>query len=204
MFIGSELSAPLAALLERMLVRLSAGAFTPMESTSSAFARFKHCADYIMCMRGRFKRRDKTSPMLWASCALHITVVLGVIAYPFFAPRTYDGCYLLFVAAVVTHWLLLKGECVLSLIEKKLAYEEYRMGAAPLHQWWCDRMPLEWAVVIIWVMIIGWNAAATLVVLRNVQLQDGRVGFVLRYGARVAFEAFLDFRERVFQAKIVA
>ena len=48
-----------------------------------------------------------------------------------FRTNTYDNIYILYVFLIVLSWLLLKNECILSYIEKKLLDDTYKLGDSP-------------------------------------------------------------------------
>jgi hypothetical protein len=77
--------------------------------------------------------------------ALHLALVGAYIAYPVCSSR-FDGWFLAFTAACVAHWFVLRGECWMNYLEKKLAYVDYALGDEPLRNWLFDALPNEWAL----------------------------------------------------------
>lgn len=57
---------------------------------------------------------------------IHILPLIVKIIY--FNETKYDIYILLFILLIKIHWFFLKGECILSYIEKKLVLDNYKLG----------------------------------------------------------------------------
>lgn len=162
---------------------LSMGDFKP-DRTLRPMERLTKCTEYALCRRGRFQRRAQPPIALHAVTCLHIAISLSIILYPFLAPKTYDGIFLVTLLAVGLHWMLFKGECILSYVEKRMFYSDYNMGDAPVHQWWCDQLSIGAVLTVIWVFMLGVNISIMLVLLRNITLRGDGLSFALSFGKR--------------------
>jgi hypothetical protein len=58
---------------------------------------------------------------------LHVVYTLIFIMFPLFV-TTYDVEYMLYLSAIAIHWAILKDECLISYIEKKVINNKYVLG----------------------------------------------------------------------------
>jgi hypothetical protein len=142
-------------------------------------------ADRVMIARGRFSRKDVIPWGFYAVVAFHVLCVACTLMYPFFTmSRDFDGWFFVVLGLVYLHWLVCYGECILSWAEKKLYYDEYNIGDAPLHLWLMDAMPLPSLVALLCLFVIVSWVGIALVVLRNLKLHSGEIGISLKFARR--------------------
>jgi hypothetical protein len=61
---------------------------------------------------------------------LHIIVCLYLSLHALIIKNIkYDYIYLIFLYFIILHWLLLKGECILSYLYKKICNPNYKLGS---------------------------------------------------------------------------
>ena len=175
---------PWVGFAERWLAYISRGAFTP-DPGRSALRRLQACVEQAVKMRGSFQLRGPVaSQVLLLVTSLHAAFVAAIIAYPFVvSSRSHDGVFLGIIALVFVHWVLLKGECVLSYVEKRLRYKDYRLGDAPVHMWWADMYSLRVALALIWAFSAGIALSVAVTCLRNVGVTRRGVSLALRFGS---------------------
>lgn len=139
-------------------------------------------ADRVMIARGRFSRKDVIPAAFYAVVAFHVLCVACTLMYPFFTEsRDHDGWFFVVLALVYLHWLVCYGECILSWAEKKLYYNEYNIGDAPLHLWFMDALSPPTLVALLCVLVIvSWTGIAR-VVLRNLKFRRGKVGISIKF-----------------------
>jgi hypothetical protein len=107
--------------------------------------------------------------MFMLMAASHIALVAAYAVYPFvFKTRRHDWLFILFTVCCVAHWFLMMGECWMGYLEKRLMYENYKLGSYPLHNWFFDVMPAPHAILLIACLMGAIAVAFTTVVLRNV------------------------------------
>jgi hypothetical protein len=82
------------------------------------YAYFKHETSYIRLHILRF---------------IHIFVVFLIITYYILFDSKYDKLFILVFILMVTHWYLIKNECFLTYLEKKLENEHYQLGDFSAH-----------------------------------------------------------------------
>lgn len=141
-----------------------------------------------MARRETLVRRARVPPWFWGVAMLHGALGAAAVAYPivtwrwWLAGRAFDGVYVLVCVAVVLHWALLSGECIMSVLEKKAFYEDYRMGSCPMHQWFYEHLPLSMVVRFAVVFFGVWMCGLLAVVLRNVKVGRQRLSICAPMG----------------------
>lgn len=108
--------------------------------------------------------------VLWVLVAVHLLVVALVVAWPLLFGRQWDAVFLAIVMVIMLHWTVIKGECLLSYLEKCCVYVDYDMGEAPLRHWFHDALPPAAAlwVCVAFCLVVG--GAVLAVLLRNIRL----------------------------------
>ena len=148
------------------------------------------CVEQAVKMRNCFTfRQPRASHSLLFVTSLHAAFVVAIIAYPFIMPNAHDGVFLTIVALVFLHWVLLKGECILSFLEKRLCYVDYHLGAAPVHMWWADMYSLPVTLALIWAFSSGLAASIAVTCLRNIRINRSGITMTLRFGRYVITKA---------------
>jgi hypothetical protein len=144
------------------LLRDAAGIVAEARRDGDAFDRMRAISDGFKreieaARRGDLRPRSEKPWALWAVCALHVSIVVCVIAYPIAVPasRGYDLWFLGLAAAVYAHWWLLCGECALSYVEKRLFYESYEIGSAPHLQWFLDDERIPWQATLVFAAVMS-------------------------------------------------
>ena len=66
--------------------------------------------------------------LIWIITLIHIVIILFIWFGIFLIPQKYKYIYILINILIVLHWKLLKGECILSYLEKKLENPNYKLG----------------------------------------------------------------------------
>ena len=67
--------------------------------------------------------------LLLAVCLLHWLNIIFTISYPYIIPANdFDKCFLAYMYMIAFHWVLLKGECFITYVEKKILNFEYQLG----------------------------------------------------------------------------
>jgi hypothetical protein len=107
--------------------------------------------------------------MFVAMAAAHIALVVAYASYPIvYKTRRHDWLFFMFTVLCVAHWFLLMGECWMGYLEKRLIYENYKLGSYPLHNWFFDVMPAPHAILLIGLLMSAVALSFATVVLRNV------------------------------------
>lgn len=68
------------------------------------------------------------SILLYNITLFHIFIDVFLMSYIFIFSRIYDIYYCSFVLLQTIHWGLLKNECIISYVEKKLINSDYQLG----------------------------------------------------------------------------
>lgn len=113
-------------------------------------------------------RPEGPSRILWLVVLLHATWGAVVTFWAILVPRRWDAVLLLTIVCIVLHWIVFRGECIVSVLEKHLMYVDYRMGDAPLRQWYCDMFSERTATVISVLAMTGMCCGVNTVLWRNV------------------------------------
>lgn len=146
----------------------------------------------LLYRRGVYKRRERVPPVFWLVVALHLAATLFFMIFPFaVTSRHLDGVYIVVMIIVSMHWTIFRGECLVSVMEKKLLYENYTYGEAPLHQWFVDVFPPH-AIMAMTAVGFAWmTAAVTYMFLRNTRVHcPTRIELDLGFGnlGRLVFD----------------
>lgn len=72
---------------------------------------------------------------------LHYFIEFFFSTYVFIFPKKYDLYFAIFIFLMTFHWLLLRDECILSVIEKKLEDSNYITGTSPYKHIYRDKCP---------------------------------------------------------------
>lgn len=64
---------------------------------------------------------------------IHILNEIFLSTYIFIFPKKYDIYFTLYLLIIILHWVLLKNECILTYIEKKLIDKNYKLGSSPYY-----------------------------------------------------------------------
>lgn len=107
--------------------------------------------------------------IIWLVVLVHATVGGLVMLWAFLISREWDAIYLLLVAAIVMHWIVFKGECIISVLEKHLMYVDYRMGDAPFRQWYFELFSERTSTSISVMACTGLCCGITSVLWRNIR-----------------------------------
>ena len=59
---------------------------------------------------------------------LHLFLPIILLLYTIFASKKYDKIVSIFILLLPLHWILLDGECIISLIYKSIKNPEYEIG----------------------------------------------------------------------------
>ena len=59
---------------------------------------------------------------------LHISLFMYLIFYTLYFPYKYDKNIFIFFLLLCLHWVVLKGECLMSYLYKKIQYPQYYIG----------------------------------------------------------------------------
>ena len=62
---------------------------------------------------------------------LFIDIIQPLYLILFFNNKKYDIYFLGFISTIILHWTLLKNECILSYLEKKIMDKNYKYGDRP-------------------------------------------------------------------------
>lgn len=65
--------------------------------------------------------------MFWLG-VVHLLLPLGMVAYVLAAPSAWDPYAFFYVTLLTLHWVLLRGECVLSYVYKRVTDPTYELG----------------------------------------------------------------------------
>ena len=117
--------------------------------------------------RRALKRRRHVPAWFFAVVATHIAMGACMFAYPLVFDKRYDGFFVLALVAIAVHWTLLRGECALSVLEKRAFYDGYDIGSMPMHQWYMDVFPPGVCVAIAATICCTWLFALGAIALRN-------------------------------------
>ena len=74
---------------------------------------------------------------------IHIINDIFFSTYIFIFDKKYDIYFVIYILILVTHWTLLKNECILSYIEKKLINKNYKLGEDPFNHPYHKELPKE-------------------------------------------------------------
>lgn len=139
-----------------------------------ALKRINHLLETLLLGQGRFAKREpreRNTPLLFLVVCVHIFIVVALISYPYLtAPSRRDIAILGITALISVHWLVFKGECILSYWEKSIYYKDYQMGVAPLHHWFVDAVDTKIAIVIAILFVVLMTTSMAILVLRNFQM----------------------------------
>lgn len=69
--------------------------------------------------------------MLYSIQIVHLIIDLLCMFYLFLFTTAYDIYFCGFILVQTVHWMLLKNECILSYIEKKIIHPGYELGSQP-------------------------------------------------------------------------
>jgi hypothetical protein len=69
--------------------------------------------------------------ILYTIQIVHLMIDLLCMFYLFLFTAAYDIYFSGFILVQTVHWLLLKNECILSYIEKKIIHPNYQLGSQP-------------------------------------------------------------------------
>lgn len=72
---------------------------------------------------------------------LHYLIEIFYSTYVFIFPPKYDIYFVFFIFLMSFHWIFLKHECILSVIEKKLENSNYVIGSTPKRHIYRDKCP---------------------------------------------------------------
>lgn len=71
-----------------------------------------------------------------------------IISYVFiFKTNQYDLYFSIYLFAIVLHWLLLKNECILSYLEKKIIDKNYVLGSKPFEHPYSEIIPFPLLII---------------------------------------------------------
>jgi hypothetical protein len=71
--------------------------------------------------------------LLYLIKLLHILNEIFVSTYVFIFDKKYDKYFMTYLVLTMLHWLILKNECILSYIEKKILDKNYVLGSSPYY-----------------------------------------------------------------------
>lgn len=134
---------------------------------------FTKACELFMPQRGTLQRRAGVHlrPLLYFVILFHTVFTVLMLVYPIVVKtREYDGVYIGIAVLTMMHWVVLKGECIVGWLEKRLFYEEYYMGQAPRQAWFMDAFPPWVGLALLMIIIIGMYASFTFVMCRNLNL----------------------------------
>jgi hypothetical protein len=153
------------------------------DESRSAIGMLVSSLGRMLRMRGVFRRRARLPVIFFIITSFHFSVAVMFGLYPYLVRTTkWDGFYMLAGLAVFAHWMLCMGECLVSWVEKKLFYEEYTMGAAPLHHWFMDAMPVWKGLSVVALFVTSWCLATACVMLRNIEMDGCGVRMAAQFG----------------------
>jgi len=69
--------------------------------------------------------------ILYVTQLIHLLVDLFVMTYAIIFNSIYDIYFICFILSQILHWGLLKNECIISYIEKKIIDPNYELGSQP-------------------------------------------------------------------------
>jgi hypothetical protein len=73
---------------------------------------------------------------------IHLINELFVSTYVFIFNKKYDIYYIIYILLIITHWIILNNECVISYIEKKLINKDYILGDQPFEHPYHNFLPI--------------------------------------------------------------
>lgn len=85
---------------------------------------------YIAASALAFPKSEQTASLFLVRW-LHFSANLFVLLYPFVFNRRYDGLFLCIWLALGASWIIMRNECLLTYVEKKLLNPDYDLGATP-------------------------------------------------------------------------
>jgi hypothetical protein len=154
-------------------------------------------ADKWLSTRGKLERKEAVPFWFWAVVAIHVLLGLLMLTHPIVFPRVYDGWFFLLVSCIALHWLLFCGECIISVLEKKLLYKRYRIGQYPLHQWYMDVFSTRQCIIIAAVIAMMWLFCVGTLIWRNIELGPSQMMYTLMFaGTGNALKFFLGWHDR--------
>jgi hypothetical protein len=129
--------------------------------------------------QGVFQRRERVSSLIYVLFALHLLVV-SLVLYPMLTSnKRYDGYLIAFALGIILHWLLLRGECILSYLEKHLFYV---MGSAPVRHWVMDVLLPNLSTAAAVAVPFSLAASISYIIYRNTRFKWGELDHVLHFG----------------------
>jgi hypothetical protein len=96
----------------------------------------------------------------------HLLVDIFNSIYIFIFPPIYDIYFSLWMFLVTLHWALLKRECILSYIEKKLINPKYKLGDDPYNLPYQDIYYNKYTLSIKWLSLF---IALCVIIYRNIE-----------------------------------
>lgn len=96
----------------------------------------------------------------------HLFVDIFNSIYIFIFPPIYDIYFSLWIFSVILHWALLKRECILSYIEKKLINPKYKLGDDPNHLPYQTTYYNKYTLAIKWLSVF---IALCVIIYRNIE-----------------------------------
>jgi len=117
--------------------------------------------------RKALRRRRDVPAWFFVVVATHVALGACMIAYPLAVDSRYDGFFVLALVAIAAHWSLLRGECALSVLEKRAFYDGYEIGSMPMHQWYMDVFSPTTCVAIAVMIGCTWLFALGAIAYRN-------------------------------------
>jgi hypothetical protein len=74
---------------------------------------------------------------------IHIIHEIFLSTYIFIFNKKYDIYFVIYIFILSSHWIILKNECILSYIEKKLMDKNYKLGVEPYNHPYYKELPTE-------------------------------------------------------------
>jgi hypothetical protein len=170
-----RLALPVVALFETVVDAIwgdaVVGNTAGMPRLAALIDRVRELFGRLFCNRGRFVVRARVPKLLWAVVALHVAIFAVLLLYPYVVRSTrFDGWVLAVMMGIALHWVVFKGECVLSYVEKVLLYERYALGEAPFHHLFVDALPASVSVAAAALFLFMWFVSFWWIFLRNTLL----------------------------------
>ena len=138
--------------------------------TGTPTERFTAALQTWLSSRDKLIRKQRVSRWFWLFVTLHVVLGMVLLLHPVLFSRDYDGWVFLLLMSIVVHWSICYGECVLSIVEKKLFYDEYAVGMHPLHQWYMDIFSERQCVAIGACIAVAWLVCIWTLILRNIHI----------------------------------
>ena len=146
----------------------------PRADAAAPTHRLRIAVERWLSSRGQLQRRERVPPWFWAVVVFHMLLGAIMLLHPVVFPREYDGWLWLMLACIAVHWLVCCGECIVSVVEKKLFYSDYTIGTFPLHQWYMDVFSARGCVLIACCICVSWLVCVLTLVTRNFQVDWAR------------------------------